>query len=145
MRLQSLPFTLLLPIVATSLGCDHGATGAEVRLPIPTAVNCGDAQQLNERARDDRRRALASSSDQERIYVGNRASFFASMATVADLKCRHTSAAIDEALKPALEAARKAEASSSFYQRAVLWEEANFVVTQVTATLTQQLLAGPAR
>lgn len=145
MRLQSLPFMLLLPIVASSLGCDHGATGAEVPLTIPTAVNCGDAQQLNERARDDRRRVLASSSDQERVSVGNRANFFASMATVADLKCRVTSTWVDEALKPALEAARKAETASSFYQRTIQWQEANFVVTQVTSTLVQQFPPVPGK
>ena len=145
MRVQVAPFMLLLPIVATSLGCEHRAKGAEVASPIPTAVHCGDAQQLNERARDDRRRVLASSSDQERVYVGSRANFFASMATVAELKCRVTSASVDEALKPALEAARKAEAATSFYQRTIQWQEANFVVTQVTAALVQQFPTVPAK
>lgn len=62
---------------------------------------------------------------------------FGSMVTVRE------PTSVDEALRPALEAARKAEAASSFYQRTILWQEANFVTTQVIFTLTQQFPAQP--
>lgn len=111
--------------------------------PAPTAVSCTDAPQLRQRAIDDRRQRAELDSDHERIYIGNRANFFASLAIVADLKCKVTLAEVDEALKPAFEAARKAEATRSMYERALSWGEADFIATQVIALLVRQL-PGPA-
>lgn len=84
-------------------------------------------------------------SDQERMYTGNRANYFASLAVVAELKCRITLAEADEALKPAFEAARKAEAASSTYERGFRWSEADFIATRVIALLIQQLPAPPSK
>jgi hypothetical protein len=73
----------------------------------------------------------------------NRATFYTSLATIADLKCKVTLTEADEALKPAFDAARKAEASRSFYQGAVQWSEAGFIATQVVPMLMKQLSAPP--
>jgi hypothetical protein len=54
-----------------------------------------------------------------------------------------TSADADEALRPAFDAARKAEAARSFYERAGHWNEAGFIATQVVQTLMKQLSAPP--
>jgi len=100
---------------------------------------------LRQRAVDDRRQSDELRSDHERIYVGNRAGFFASLAIIADLKCKVTPAEADEALKPAFEAARKAEDTSSMYEMAFRWGEADFMATQVIALLVQQLPAPPSK
>jgi hypothetical protein len=94
---------------------------------------------------DDRRQHDETNSDQERIVAGNRATFYASLAIIADLKCQVTLAEADEALKPAFDAARKAEATRSFYERAVWWGEAGFIVTQVVPMLIKQLPAPPSK
>ena len=113
--------------------------------PAPIAVACADGSQLRQRALDDRRRRDETTSDQEKIVAGNRATFYASLAIIADLKCQVTLAEADEVLKPAFEAARKAEATHSFYERAVHWSEAGFVATQVVSMLMKQLPAPPSK
>jgi len=113
--------------------------------PTPTAINCGDAAELAQKASDDRRQRDETKSDQEKIVASNRATFYASLATIAELQCKLSLPETDEALKPAFEAARKAEATSSFYERAVSWSDASFLATQVVSTLMQQLLATPAK
>ena len=50
----------------------------------------------------------------------------------------------EAALTPALEAARKAEATRSMYERAFRWSAANFLLSQVIAKQIQQLPARPA-
>ncbi len=101
--------------------CDSG-TDAQSRegggSAVPTAVNCADASRLKQHAIDDRQRIAKTRSDHERIYIGNRANFFASLAIVADLSCRSTLPAADDAVTLALAAAREAAASSSMYERA---------------------------
>jgi hypothetical protein len=122
--------------------CDGPNTGVDAsRSAAPTAVNCADASGLRQQALDARRQREETSSDQTRIVAGNRASFFASLATIADLKCRGTLPEADEALKPALEAARKAEAADSFYERAAQWTEASYIAAQVVGMLTKRLAA----
>ena len=111
--------------------------------PAPTTVSCQDAPQLKQWAGDDRRYADGRKSDHEKIYIGNRASFFASLANIADLKCKVTLAAADEALRPAIETARKAEATSSLYEKAQRWSEADFIASQVITLLIQNLPGGP--
>ena len=108
---------------------------------VPAAVSCLDAPQLRQRAADDRRKSGASKSDHDKIVMGNRAGFFASLANVADLTCKVTISGADEALKPAFEAARKAEVSRSTYERAQRWSEAAFIATEVIALQIQQLAA----
>jgi hypothetical protein len=135
----SLALTGLVAIAA----CDGANKGGRDNSRAPTAVNCVDAPQLRQRALDDRRQNVETKSDQEKIVAGNRATFYTSLATIADLKCKVTLTEADEALKPAFDAARKAEASRSFYQGAVQWSEAGFIATQVVPMLMKQLSAPP--
>jgi hypothetical protein len=104
-------------------------------------VNCADAAQLRQRALDDRRRSDETNSDQEKIVSGNRATFYASLAIIADLKCQMTLPEADEALQPAFDAARKAESTHSFYESAVWWGEAGFIATQVIPMLMKPVPA----
>jgi hypothetical protein len=137
MRSAALPFALTA-VAALIAGCS-GTRVTVDRSPAPTAVGCADAPQLRRRAVEDRRQSDELKSDQEKIWVGNRAGFFASLAVIADLKCKVTLAEADEALKPAIAAARRAEETSSLYERAFKWGEATFVATRVTELLIQQL------
>jgi hypothetical protein len=132
----------VLCLVATT-ACDGANRGRSDYSPAPTAVNCADASQLRQRALDDRRQRVETRSDQEKIVAGNRATFYASLAIIADLKCRVSLAEADEALKPAFDAARRAEATRSFYEGAIHWGEAGFIATQVVPMLMNQLSAPP--
>ena len=133
-RTLCLALATLIPIGACA------RTGANARpTSVPAAVNCADASQLRQRAVEDRRTTETSKSDHERIVAGNRAGFFASLATIADLKCKVTAGEADEALKPAFEAARKAEVSRSTYERAQRWSEATYILTGVIGLQIQQL------
>src|SRR5688572_10454989 len=67
--------------------------------PAPTLVNCGDAAELGETALEGRRQRDETSSDQEKVVASNRATYFASLAIIADLKCKVTLPDADEALK----------------------------------------------
>jgi hypothetical protein len=149
MRLRALPFALAALVALTACGNGSNVTTDYRRAsPAPTTVSCTDGPQLRQRAIDDRRRADELKSDHERIYTGNRATFFASLAIIADLKCRVTLAEADEAdeaLKPAFEAARRAEDTRSMYRKAFAWGEAGFIATQVSALLIQQLPAPAAQ
>ncbi len=143
MRISNVGFLVVsLAGLVAMTACD-GAKSDSDYTPAPTAVNCADAPRLRQRALDDRGRSIETSSDQEKIVAGNRATFHASLAIIADLKCRVTLAEADEALKPAFDAARKAEATSSFYERAVYWSEAGFIATQVVPMFLKQLSAPP--
>ena len=113
--------------------------------PTPTAVNCGDAAELAQKASDGRRQRDETPSDQEKIVASNRATFYASLAIIADLQCKLSLPESDDALRPAFEAARKAEATSSFYERAVSWGDASFLTTQVVATLMKQVPVPPSK
>lgn len=140
MRVGSLSVAVAVLFGITA--CDGGneaRTANPPLAPTPTAVSCGDAPKLRQRAADERRRSDEVKSNQEKVTLGTRAGYLASLAIVADLKCRVTSSEADETLKPAFEAARKAEAAGSFYERAVRWGEADYIATQVAATLIQQL------
>lgn len=112
---------------------------------VPAAVSCTDAPQLRQRAADDRRKSETSKSDHDKIVSGNRAGFFASLARIADLKCKVTIAEVDEALKPAFVAAREAEVSRSTYERAQRWSEAAFIATEVIGLQIRQVPGSPAK
>ena len=112
---------------------------AESAGTMPTVVNCGDAAHLRQRAADDRRRVDESRSDHERISIGSRANFLASLAVIADLKCKVSSAGADEALKPAFEAAQRAETNKSVYEKTRGFAEADFMAHQVIDSLIQQV------
>lgn len=137
-------FPLVLVALVTLAACSHvGATPPAST--IPAGVSCADAPQLRQRAADDRLKSEASRSDHEKIVVGSRAGFFAALALVADLKCKVTLAATDEALEKAFEAARQAEATRSMYARAQKWSEAAYITTEASAILIRQLPAAPIR
>jgi hypothetical protein len=140
-RIDAVVLTVAVLIGMTAYGCAGDIAKDAPASQVPAAVNCTDAPQLRQRALDDRRLSGQSSSDQDKINVGNRARFLASLAIVAELKCKVTLAAADDALQPALDAARKAQETPSFYERTVLWGEADFMATQVVAMLVQQLPA----
>jgi len=123
--------------------CESANQSASDYSPVPAAINCADAPQLRQQALDDGRQRVETKSDQEKIVAVSRATFYASLAMIADLKCKVTSNEVDEALKPALEAARKAEATRSFYERAVHWGDAGLIAIQVVSMLTKELSAPP--
>ena len=131
---------LTLMLATVSLSACGNAVSPAVSL-TPAAVGCTDAARLKQRSIDDRRRSDELKSDHERIYIGNRAAFFASLAIVAELTCVVTLADAEASLTPALEAARKAESTRSMYERAFRWSEANFIASQVIARQIQQLPA----
>jgi len=141
MAIPKIGFVSLAGLVAIA-ACGRAKADSSYS-PAPTAVNCADAPQMRQRALDDRRRGIETSSDQEKIVAGNRATFYASLATIADLKCRVTLVEADEALKPAFDAARKAEATTSVYEQAVQWNDAGFIATQVVPMFLKQLSAPP--
>ena len=142
MRIRAL--VLALAILASIAGCD-GAQHVSVELrespssAMPTAVHCGNGGQLRQRAANDRSRVDESRSDHERISIGSRANFLASLAVIADLKCKVSSPDVDDMLKPALEAARKAEANASIYEKTRGFAGADFTAHQVIDSLVQQI------
>src|SRR5688572_5120717 len=115
--MRLLAVSLASAVLVAVTACDAEVEGVSDNAhasPAPSSVNCADAAQLRQRALDDRRLNDETNSDQEKIVSGNRAIFYASLATVADLKCKVTLPEADEALTPAFDAARKAEATNSF-------------------------------
>jgi hypothetical protein len=129
--------------VVTIAACGVAEKGRSDQPPPPSAVSCQDAAQLRQRAADDRRLSVGSSSDQDKVVAGSRATFYAALATVAALKCEVTMPAADEALQPAFDAARTAHAAGTFYEEAVQWGDAAFVTTQVVPMLVQQRAGQP--
>jgi hypothetical protein len=97
-----------LPALTACARQHVSAHSAASLLPPATAVGCTDAPQLRQRALDDRRQSADLKSDQEKADTANRANFFASLATIAALKCKVTAVEADEALIRALDAAQKA-------------------------------------
>jgi hypothetical protein len=115
MRLLAVSLALAGLLATTACnGANHGGSVHAQPPPAPSAVNCVDAAQLRQRALDDRRHSDETNSDQEKIVTGNRATFYVSLAIIADLKCKVTLPEADEALKPAFDAARKAEGLAVF-------------------------------
>lgn len=137
------PVLSVAPAVLVTLAACGSDPSLARPAPAPAAVSCLDAPQLRQRGNDDRRHSVERKSDQEKIYIGNRANFYASLAIIADLKCKVPLAGVDDALKPALEAARKAETTRSLYEMAQRWGEAAFIAAQVVALQVQQLPAPP--
>lgn len=105
---------------------------------VPETVSCADAQSLRQRATDDRRQVDAVRSDHQKIVLGSRGNFFASLAVIADLTCRSTLPGLDVRVKPAFDAARKADESKSAYEKARKWSEADFIATEVITAFVQQ-------
>jgi hypothetical protein len=124
------------------VGCGSGEKATSARAdPVPTAVSCTDAPQLKQRALDDRRLSGEQKGDRAKIIIGSRAKFLASLAIVADLKCRINVAEADALLGKALDAVRAAETPSSEYEAAIRWVEADLIVADAVALLISRLPA----
>jgi hypothetical protein len=147
MRVRTWP--LALTVLMSIAGCERepvlSADIVEASSGIPAAVTCGNASQLRQRAANDRSRVGESRSDHERISVGSRANFLATLAVIADLKCKVTDAQADDAIKPALEAARRAEETDSVYEKTRGFNDAGFAAMRAIALLTERLPAPPAK
>jgi hypothetical protein len=107
--------------------------------PLPATVNCEDAAQLRDRATRDRRSIRERSSDQEKIDLANRARFIATLATSADLRCKVSLSDADEILRRALDAARDAENTGSFYARTLKWQEAGLIADEAVGRMIKRL------
>ena len=129
--------------LATLIGCggDYNvADDSRSAAPLPAAVNCEDAAQLRDRATEDRRSSSARSSDQEKVDLASRAQFIAALATIADLRCKVSPAdADDEILRRALDAARDAESTGSFYARTLKWQEAGLIADEAVGVMIKRL------
>ena len=125
-----------------AIGCapTGEATGASPP-PLPSAVNCADASTLKTHAADARRHIAERTGDRAKIISGNRAKFLASLAAVAELRCKATAGEVDALLVKALETGRVAEATRSEYEAARRWTEADLVAAEVIAILISQLSA----
>lgn len=135
-------FATIVALTVTA-ACDRPGGPGPTGSPVPTAVACADAPRLRQRAAEEQLQVAETTSDQTRIVGASRASFYVSLAIVADLKCRVASADADTALSAALAAARSAEAAGTFYETAVRWTEAGVAASQAVSALIGQLPAPP--
>lgn len=133
---------VIFALTATA-ACDRPSDPGPAGLPVPTAVTCADGPQLRQRADAERLRIAEITSDQGKIVGGSRAHFYMSLAIVAELKCKVTSADADIALSVALRAARDAEDAGTFYETAVHWTEAAVAANQAISEFIGQLSAAP--
>lgn len=138
---------LAVPLAIALASCTTEGSSAAERPSlggVPSAVECTDAPVLRQRAEDNRGGLQELASDQAKIDAANSARFLASLAIIADLKCRTPLTEADQTLMSALELARNAANMSSFYQRAVAWNEANDRTLQVISMLVDRLPAARA-
>lgn len=132
---------LVLAASGALAACEQGSVSAR-SASLPASVGCTDAAALRQRAGDDRRRSADLKSDQAKIDTANQAAFLASLATIADLKCKVTAAGtadVDAALKRTLDSAHKATSTRGFYERSSGWTDANFMASEVIALLAQRI------
>ena len=127
--------------VVTLIGCggDNLAGESRTAAPLPATVNCEDAERLRDRATQDRRSSRERSSDQEKIDLASRARFIATLATIADLRCKVSPADANEILRRALDAARAAEDTRSFYARTLKWQEAGLIADEAVGLMIKRL------
>ncbi len=139
-------FAIMVALTGTT-ACERSTDPGPTGSPGPTAVTCADGPQLRQRADDERLQISEMASDQGKIIGGSRASFYMSLAIIADLKCKDTSADADAntALSVALSAARDAEGAGTFYETALHWIEAGIAANQAIAALIGQLSASSER
>jgi hypothetical protein len=132
----------VIATLATVVGCggDYNLAGSsEGAAPLPATVNCEDAAQLREQAARDRHSSSERRSDQDKIDLASRARFVATLATIADLRCKVPLAEADESLRRALDAARAAEGAGSFYARTLKWQEAGFIADEAVGLMIKRL------
>jgi len=108
---------------------------------LPATVNCADASTLRADAADARRYIAEQAGDRAQIIRGNRAKFLASLAVVAELRCKVSAGEVEALLEKALEVARVAETTRSEYEAAREWTEADLVAAEALALLVSQLPA----
>jgi hypothetical protein len=128
--------------LATVIGCggDYNlASDSRGTAPLPASVKCQDAAQLRDRATRDRRSSSERSSDQEKIDLASRARFVATLAIIADLRCKVPLAETDEILRRALDAAREAEDTGGFYARTLKWQEASLIADEAVDLMISQI------
>lgn len=144
MKIFSL-FLLQVMLVAIA-GCGGGGEAASARaVPAPTAASCADAPQLKQRAIEDRRKSGEVTGDRAKIISGSRARFLVSLAHVAELKCMTTVAEADTVLVKAFDAVRAAETTSSEYEAAIKWIEADLMAADAVTLLIGRLRATASR
>lgn len=133
---------LISSIMIGAVGCAPAgeATGASPA-PLPTAVNCTDASRLKVDASGARRHIAVQTGDRAKIISGNRAKFIASLAVIAELRCKTSAREVDGLLQKALEIGRAAEANRSEYEAARGWTEADLLAAEAIALLISQLPA----
>jgi hypothetical protein len=83
--------------------------------------------------------------DRARIIQGNRANFLASLAVVAEFRCKAGGGEVNALLEKALEIGRVAETTTSEYEAASRWTDADLVAAEAIALLVSQLPAPPSR
>jgi hypothetical protein len=131
--------------VVTMTGCGGGdynlAGDSRTAAPLPATVTCNDAGQLRDRATRDRDSSRTRSSDQEKVDLANRARFVATLATIADLRCKVSGPEPDaeEILRRALDAARDAEHTRGFYERTLKWQDADLIAGEAVALMIKRL------
>ena len=130
--MRVVPVVLLCFSLATLAACS-GASDVPTSVPaairIPDTVQCADASGLRDRVAGERESVGALTSDQDKVDAGSRANFLASLATIADLRCRvqTADAGSDELIARALDAGRTASETAGFYERNVRWSEATLL------------------
>src|SRR5262245_2654260 len=137
---------LISAALVGAVGCAQAgdATGARPA-PLPTAVNCGDVSTLKTHAADARRHIAEQTGDRARIISGNRAKFLASLAVVAELRCKAGARDVEALVTKALDVGRVAETTASEYEAARGWTDADLVAADAIALLVSQLPGPPSR
>jgi hypothetical protein len=136
---------LISAALFVTAACTQGeAVGASVP-PLPTTVSCAEAPRLKQDAANARRGTGAVTGDRAQIINGNRAKFLASLAAIAQLKCKANAAEVDALLGKALEVGHVAGTTNSQYEAAQRWTEADLIATDAIALLISQLPASTSR
>ena len=129
---------LLVPVALVALsGCEagSGAQDASSETAALPSVSCDDVQRLTVRGDATRQGIEKLSGDRARIIATNRATYFAALANVAELKCRTTDAKADGAVTLAFQAVREADRTASEYEKAQKWGMAALYATQAVSHL----------
>jgi hypothetical protein len=136
---------LLSAALSGTAGCAQGGSAIGPDAPLPTAVTCADASKLKDQAADARRRIRELGGDRAQIIGGNRAKFLGSLALLAQLKCKANVSEVDALLGEALEVGHVAETTTSEYEAARQWTEADLIIGDAVALLVSQLSAPVSR
>lgn len=134
---------LVVAVCVAISACARPTARSESEGTPLTTVTCADVQRLTVRATSAAQQwSNGASGDRARIIANNRATYFAALANVAQLKCRTTDTQADGALTMAFDAVTVAERTASEYESAQKWGEAALYATQAAGHLIRQ---APAR